>query len=941
MNTQKLSRWVFFLILAIFLLAGCGAAPITIDAPQTSTSSVTLAEKPVLSNNKIKLTVLEVVGTGDKFGLNGRIPSQYRDSHYFTRFKLSIENLSDSPVDFGDSGTFWMKATVDGKALDTSGVCPILNSGDHICFLGSSATIEGKKTNELFVYYLVPNGSDKIGLELIQRKPITVAQQTPGAAPDTSASIPALEIGSTFPAGGYQVKLLQVIEWPEISMLNSQGINPIPPKQSDHSWLMVTAEVSSNAAATPLNLGELASPLALSPGDSALLGAAGEKYELTAVGSPTPPEKGFFVTWILEQNLSQMVAIFFPPIGDSIFITLDGRQKLVVAPPPLKEGQIDLGTTSVLADPQGTRWYVGLQKAGGEAGSAAQFSLLFEIPKGASGLKWQFLGSSAELPQPTAGTLPSESGAGGMKISSFTLPFSEACKAWEALLPCGKPSTPALPTATATDTPLPPTPTSAPLLASDQPVAIGDFNLSLSSVDLSDQGFNGMVPANLTADQTVLTVVTTLNSGSFPDLSRLKVWVTDESSNRTDSGATLSVESKGQVIWLFPVRRTAGSFNLHFPSGEVIDLSPLLPARTAMATPESASVTLPPQEMPFSHLYISDRFDDNSNEWPVGDVDGDYWVGKRLIKDGVLDWDGISRQSMSSTVYPEKASLQENLSDLQVSTRVKLLNPTMKGSYGLFLRSKEEISLYTFLNDAYGKFAFYLMLDGEWKNLSGWKENPYINMGEWNKMTVQAIGNHFRLLFNDKLLAEIDDDALISGQSGVIVTVDDFGEKIQVQFDDFEVGVPATASLGVNATTPSASTPPSAQATKELVAQLMVVHSPNPAKFKKTNDPDYPYRCNYKTSVTAIDFGVKIQRFHMYFWQDGQWVISDSIFTWVDFTDWYSCPNAYIAAGQTCSDPHNWNSSAYLVDTKGKWYYKGVDDNGNMVQGEAIIECQP
>ena len=424
----------------------------------------------------------------------------------------------------------------------------------------------------------------------------TIVKQTAVRATSTSMSIPALEIGSTFSSGSYDVKLLQVVEWPKITVLNSQSFNTIPPKQSDHNWLMLTVEVKNNEAAASLNLGELASSLALSRGDSVMVDSDGEKYELTAIGSPTPPEKGFFVTKILEQNLSQMVAIFVPPLGGSIFITPDGIQKLVVAPPPLKDGQIDLGNTSVLADPAGPKWFVGLEKAGGGTGNVAQFSLLFEIPKGATGLQWQFLSALTKLPLPTVGTIPEESGGEGLKVTIYTPPFSETCKAWEALLPCGMPSTPRPPTATlmstpmpptatSTNTPIPPTPTVEAILGSNEPVVIGDFELSISSVDLSDQGFNGWVPANLTTDETVLTVEGILNSGNLADLSKIGVWVTDESGDRTSSGITLSVESEKEVIWLFPVPKTAHSFYLHFPSGEVIDLSPLLSSETPIVSP--------------------------------------------------------------------------------------------------------------------------------------------------------------------------------------------------------------------------------------------------------------------------------------------------------------------------------------------------------------------
>ena len=138
-------------------------------------------------------------------------------------------------------------------------------------------------------------------------------------------------------------------------------------------------------------------------------------------------------------------------------------------------------------------------------------------------------------------------------------------------------NTPIPPTSTATNTPIPATPTVAAIPGSNEPITIGDFNLSITTMVLDDKGYNGMAPYPMTADQTVLAVEVTLISGDLATLSKLGAWVTDEANNRTDSGATLSVDAKNQVIWLFPVAKTAHSFLLHFPSGEVIDLAPLLP----------------------------------------------------------------------------------------------------------------------------------------------------------------------------------------------------------------------------------------------------------------------------------------------------------------------------------------------------------------------------
>ena len=71
-------------------------------------------------------------------------------------------------------------------------------------------------------------------------------------------------------------------------------------------------------------------------------------------------------------------------------------------------------------------------------------------------------------------------------------------------------------------------------------------------------------------------------SGDAESFSVLDAWVTDENGRETARGAaTLTVPSdtgEPQVAtWFFNVPKTSQTFILHFPSGEAVDLSPLLP----------------------------------------------------------------------------------------------------------------------------------------------------------------------------------------------------------------------------------------------------------------------------------------------------------------------------------------------------------------------------
>ena len=207
------------------------------------------------------------------------------------------------------------------------------------------------------------------------------------------------------------------------------------------------------------------------------------------------------------------------------------------------------------------------------------------------------------------------------------------------------------------------------------------------------------------------------------------------------------------------------------------------------ALPVTASTT--PAEVKtvdFSKVYISEPFDDNSQSWPVGSSTGQDWVGTIAIANSILDWQGHSLARMNELIHPGISSLQDDLTDQEISTRINLTSQNAKGIYGLYFRASVDGShFYAFYvyDSQFGLFSE----NGEnrWKALYGWENSPTVKGDGWVKMSVQATGSHFRLLVNDQLLTELDDSTLASGQSGLIVTTYTADTPIQAQFDDFNV----------------------------------------------------------------------------------------------------------------------------------------------------------
>ena len=143
-------------------------------------------------------------------------------------------------------------------------------------------------------------------------------------------------------------------------------------------------------------------------------------------------------------------------------------------------------------------------------------------------------------------------------------------------------ATPITPTETQappTDTPIPPTytPATTPIMimASDAPIKIGDFVVELKNVQISDTGWNPFgLPSNL-----ALNIDFEAVSGKLEDFVNLRVWFTDALGNTLDHTASeIGKDPQGitHLTWHVWISEPAKVYFINFPTGEVIDLSPLL-----------------------------------------------------------------------------------------------------------------------------------------------------------------------------------------------------------------------------------------------------------------------------------------------------------------------------------------------------------------------------
>jgi hypothetical protein len=185
-------------------------------------------------------------------------------------------------------------------------------------------------------------------------------------------------------------------------------------------------------------------------------------------------------------------------------------------------------------------------------------------------------------------------------------------------------------------------------------------------------------------------------------------------------------------------------------------------------------------------VVLSDPFDPNVNDWPVGDYSDERVTGNRLVTGGTYRWQAEALDGVIWWSIPDIASV----SDFYLTAEARRVNGVEDGQYGVILRRADRDNYGLFKIEDSQYFKFSVRYEGEWETVVDWTEAPAIRPGEVNRLTVIAEGSHFTFYINDEYVGEADDDRLTRGQSGLAIELLDAGDAATFEFDNFEVRAP-------------------------------------------------------------------------------------------------------------------------------------------------------
>lgn len=209
-------------------------------------------------------------------------------------------------------------------------------------------------------------------------------------------------------------------------------------------------------------------------------------------------------------------------------------------------------------------------------------------------------------------------------------------------------------------------------------------------------------------------------------------------------------------------------------------------AFTAATQNADAEATAIARSTEHSQYEFIERFEEVSARWYVGPSAKQYGDMQYSIEDGIYIWDVREAKDSSFSVDFYKRNLPSNF-DVYLDAR--FMESESLGSVCTGLAFRKE-------RDDWGKgaFAFYLCNDAHFEvhfyDRNGWSPVTHVNISDvfqpedWNRIEIQARGDHFSFVINHVEFFEMTDDRLTQGDLCIYLYVAP-NESAEVWFDNF------------------------------------------------------------------------------------------------------------------------------------------------------------
>lgn len=182
--------------------------------------------------------------------------------------------------------------------------------------------------------------------------------------------------------------------------------------------------------------------------------------------------------------------------------------------------------------------------------------------------------------------------------------------------------------------------------------------------------------------------------------------------------------------------------------------------------------------------FFYDNFSNNDNAWAESQVNSDFYVGQAKLENNVYIIE--STETKKSFVAGRGQTSQEQIQDFNLSVKSRLLDgDKAQVCYGIEFRNNDNgYYLYEVCDKQQYRISHYNKQQQDWTTLQDWTNSEFIVPGDWNKLTIIALGDTFTFYINDNKVIELIDQKETGGEIYLVLSIYD-AVPGSVAYDDF------------------------------------------------------------------------------------------------------------------------------------------------------------
>jgi hypothetical protein len=188
-------------------------------------------------------------------------------------------------------------------------------------------------------------------------------------------------------------------------------------------------------------------------------------------------------------------------------------------------------------------------------------------------------------------------------------------------------------------------------------------------------------------------------------------------------------------------------------------------------------------------VVLSEPFDDNTHEWSLGKKTGEFADIEFQLLAGKFRWQATAHRDFLWWSSPTI----DLVSDFYLSLEIQSYSSSTTSYAGVVMRLtsvEDSYQYYMFEIRQSGEYSFDLHTAEGWTTLIDWTPSPAIHPSLVNSLEVVAEGDTFSFFINGEWVADARDGTLGSGQTGLVVGLDEDGDSGTWEFDNFVVRAP-------------------------------------------------------------------------------------------------------------------------------------------------------